>query len=96
MRPVRFPNYVDGPGKAKRKHEVKVDPEVRCESFCEVCEAFDVTVAAEEAARCMRCSWPIRSPRKRQPPPLPPVVPQAPPEAVPAEEPEAPKAKEFF
>lgn len=96
MRPVRLPNYVDGPGKAKRKHEVKVDPEVRCESFCEVCEAFDVTVAAEEAARCMRCSWPIRSPRKRQPPPLPPVVPQAPPEAVPAEEPEAPKAKEFF
>jgi len=96
MRPVRFPNYVDGPAKAARKHAVKVDPEVRCESFCEVCEAYDVTVAAEEAARCMRCSWPIRSPRKHRAPPPPPVVPPAPPEPVPVEELDTPKTKEFF
>jgi NADPH-dependent glutamate synthase beta subunit-like oxidoreductase len=96
MRRIRFPNYVDRPEKARRKHPAKVDPEVRCESFCEVCEVYDSAVAESEAARCMRCSWPIRSPRKAPSGPAPPVEPlKAPEAAVPAET-EAPKTKEFF
>lgn len=96
MRPVRFPNYVDSPARAERKHYVKADPEIRCESFCEVCEAYDMTAATEEAARCMRCSWPIRSPRRHSPQAASVVAPPPPPEPAAVEEPDVPKTKEFF
>lgn len=66
MKPVRYPNYPDNPGKAARVNPVKVDPEVRCESFCETCETYGALSAEEEAARCLRCSWPMYPVKRRR------------------------------
>jgi formate dehydrogenase major subunit len=66
MKAVRYPNYPDEPGKAARVHPVKVDPEVRCESFCEICETYGALSAEEEAARCLRCSWPMHPVKRRR------------------------------
>ncbi len=68
VRRIRYEGYLDDPGKAGRKHPVKVDPEVRCESFCEICESYSTVVASEEAARCLRCSWPMKKAKKKRAP----------------------------
>ena len=64
----------------------EVDPEVRCESFCEVCEAYNGKAAEDEAARCLRCNWPMLpvTVRRRHPAVTPPV-----------EEPPAPEPGRF-
>jgi hypothetical protein len=66
IKPIRYPNYPDEPSKAARVHPVKVDQEVRCESFCEICETYGALSAEEEAARCLRCSWPMYPVKRRR------------------------------
>jgi NADPH-dependent glutamate synthase beta subunit-like oxidoreductase len=86
LRPVKYPAYVDGPDKYRRKEMEKVDPEIRCESFCEICEVYGPEKAREEASRCLRCTWPmepLKRPRRRSAPVLPPRE-------------EGPKGKEFI
>jgi NADPH-dependent glutamate synthase beta subunit-like oxidoreductase len=76
LRPVKYPAYVDGPEKYRRKEVAKVDPEVRCESFCEICEVYGPEAAREEASRCLRCTWPMEPvKRPRRPTPAAPVPP---------------------
>jgi hypothetical protein len=67
---------------------VKVDPEVRCESFCEVCESYGDEAAVEEAARCLRCCWPMEP--VKGPPRVPKKVVEVPPVAT------SPEEKQFY
>ncbi len=92
----KYPGYYDEPGMSTRKGMTKVDPEVRCESFCEVCESYDTGSAVEEAARCLRCCWPITKEKNPVAKPSPPLreapLPVAPPTSGEAER----ETKEFF
>jgi NADPH-dependent glutamate synthase beta subunit-like oxidoreductase len=83
IKPIRYPGYLDEEEKARRFAMTKVDPEVRCESFCEVCEAYDGKAAENEAARCLRCNWPMLpvTVRRRHPEAMPPVAEPPEPEA---------------
>lgn len=57
--PEPWSNYRDDPQARRRRPERTLSPEDRARSFAEVSAGLSERPAREEAARCLRCDWPL-------------------------------------